>query len=110
MAVKANLKLVVTATNNRDFYRQIGKNIQYFRKIKGLKQTDIAAKVGVSPQQVQKYESGQGSVYTHMLVSICHVLDITMSELLSFKSTESTEENVNEKRFARMGIGDKSEF
>ena len=39
--------------------RQIGRNLRHLREKAGLAQKDIAAVLGVSFQQVQKYESGR---------------------------------------------------
>ena len=41
-----------------DINKQIGLNLKRIRKKLGLNQTEMASVIGVSFQQVQKYESG----------------------------------------------------
>ncbi len=97
---KANIVLV--ETNSEEFYRQIGKNIQYFRKNLGLKQTDIGRIVGVSPQQIQKYESSQTTVSSYMLFLIANVLKVSMHDLVFFRMAQVEEKEVKkEKKYAR---------
>ena len=40
----------------------IGQQIKRFRKIKRLTQNDLAEKLGVSFQQIQKYENGKNRI------------------------------------------------
>lgn len=41
---------------NIDFYKKIGQEIVNYRKLKGISQERLAAVLGVSFQQMQKYE------------------------------------------------------
>lgn len=45
-----------------DVFRKIGANLAKARAVKGLSQSDIAEFVGVSYQQIQKYESGHNRI------------------------------------------------
>lgn len=50
----------------------VGNRIRAYRKLAGLSQTDLGDEIGVSFQQVQKYESGTNRVSASML---CHIAD-----------------------------------
>lgn len=53
-----NMPLKCT-TNRKSFYKELGRNIYKSRYSANLSQTDLAKHLGVSYQQVQKYESGE---------------------------------------------------
>lgn len=54
----------------------IGQRLRGLRVARGLSQTDVAAKVDLSFQQIQKYESGKSRVTAAKLCSLAHALDI----------------------------------
>jgi len=56
------------------FNSLVGKNIRYLRKEKKLTQTQIANAIGVSFQQVQKYEKGLNGLHSFNLHKIAHRL------------------------------------
>ena len=47
----------------------------------GLSQTDLGTKVGVTFQQIQKYEKGSNAIATARLPSICAALNIAPNDL-----------------------------
>lgn len=57
----------------------VGKRIQYRRRMIKLTQQQLAAEVGVKPQQIQKYESGFNSVSASRLWEIADVLQVPIS-------------------------------
>ncbi len=60
----------------------LGKRIKTARKSLGLSQTHIAAALGVSFQQVGKYESGQNTMSVPTFLTICQALRLRPSSLL----------------------------
>ena len=52
----------------------IGATIRTLRKQAGLSQERLAAAIGVTFQQVQKYEKGTNRVAVSTLLAICHAL------------------------------------
>ena len=62
--------------------RQIGARIRARRIEIGMSQQALAAGVGVTFQQVQKYERGANRVSASKLVEIAHMLEVTASALL----------------------------
>jgi transcriptional regulator with XRE-family HTH domain len=59
----------------------VGRNVRIWRMTKGLSQTQLAARLGVTFQQVQKYEVGVNRIGTGRLVTIATVLDVPISAL-----------------------------
>jgi len=59
----------------------VGAKIRIFRTHRGMSQSDLAGKIGVVFQQVQKYEKGINRVGASRLSSIAAVLGISIGEL-----------------------------
>lgn len=60
----------------------LAKNLKRHRQVKGFKQKDLAAKVGLSPDTICKIETGkQHNVGLKFLTAICRALDISIEEL-----------------------------
>lgn len=58
------------------------KNIRKHRQLKGLLQTDLAAKVGLSSDTISKIELGvQPNIGLKHLAAICRELDVSIEEL-----------------------------
>jgi len=60
----------------------VGHRIRLFRLNAGLSQTELADQIGVTFQQVQKYEVGANRIGTGRLVRIAAILDIPIAALL----------------------------
>lgn len=60
---------------------QIGESIRAHRLIMGMSQSDLARQLGVSFQQVQKYEKGANRIGAGRLPQIAEILDIPISAL-----------------------------
>lgn len=54
----------------------VGQNIRLFRKAKGLSQTQLGEAIGVTFQQVQKYENGFNRVGSSRLARIATALEV----------------------------------
>ena len=62
-----------------DVDRLVGLRITALRKAKGLSQTALGTAVGVTFQQVQKYEKGQNRVGAGRLREIARLLEVPVS-------------------------------
>lgn len=57
----------------------VGERIRVFRKDANLSQTELANQIGVTFQQVQKYENGTNRVGAGRLMNIARALDIPIT-------------------------------
>ncbi|TSK08546.1 MAG: helix-turn-helix transcriptional regulator [Geobacter sp.] len=65
--------------------REIGKKVRFYRLRAGLTQEKLAEEVGVTFQQIQKYENGSTKLNTDKLQQICGALDISVGDLFPAK-------------------------
>ena len=61
----------------------VGRNIRFTRLAQGLSQSEVARGLGVTFQQLQKYESGTNRVGAGRLVRIAEALDVPVTALLA---------------------------
>jgi transcriptional regulator with XRE-family HTH domain len=54
----------------------VGARLKSLRKSVGLSQTELANQVGVTFQQIQKYERGTNRIGASRLWSLCQVFDV----------------------------------
>lgn len=59
----------------------VGRRLKVLRKQKRLSQKDLAERLGVTFQQIQKYEKGLNRLPASRMLSICFALDITPNDL-----------------------------
>ncbi len=60
----------------------VGERIRARRRLLGANQASLAAALGLSFQQVQKYEHGVNRVSASMLVRIAEILETTVAKLV----------------------------
>jgi transcriptional regulator with XRE-family HTH domain len=60
---------------------EVGARVRQFRIRSGLSQTALADAIGVTFQQIQKYEKGTNAIATARLPMLCDVLGITPNDL-----------------------------
>lgn len=63
----------------------IGARMRKRRLAMGLSQAVLAAKIGISFQQLQKYESGVNRVSAARLFAICEALDVALASMFERK-------------------------
>jgi transcriptional regulator with XRE-family HTH domain len=68
----------------------VGANIRMFRINRGMSQTVLAERIGVTFQQVQKYEKGANRVGASRLSQIASVLGISVGELFESSADGSS--------------------
>lgn len=61
--------------DNADIFA--GEQLRAIRIVRGMKQEDIADAMGVSFQQVQKYETGKNKLSVGHIVILCDILNIS---------------------------------
>lgn len=77
--------------SNVDEY--VGQKLRDFRERSGLTLIDCAEIVGVSHQQIHKYEAGQTKIPTSMLYKFCKLFSVTPNSF--FEGYTFSEENVS---------------
>lgn len=65
-----------------------GKRFKFFRELRGFTQEALASRIGVTFQQVQKYESGQNRMTPEALVKLADILDVSVLNLLGLEDDE----------------------
>ena len=66
--------------------KKIGSVIRMRRLKLGLSQSDLGHALGVSFQQIQKYENGTNAVASTRISDLCQALEMTPNDLFSMSS------------------------
>lgn len=61
----------------------VGHNIRTFRRERGLSQAELGNLLGVTLQQIQKYETGLNRVSASRLTQIAEALDVALAALFN---------------------------
>jgi transcriptional regulator with XRE-family HTH domain len=61
-------------------HEQIGKNLRALRLAKEMSQGELGEKIGVSFQQIGKYESGANAINPDRMIRIAKALDCTIND------------------------------
>ena len=77
-----------------DVDRLVGLRITALRKARGLSQTALGTAVGVTFQQVQKYEKGQNRVGAGRLREIARLLEVPVSAFFEEDEVGGTQSDV----------------
>jgi transcriptional regulator with XRE-family HTH domain len=67
----------------------VGARIRLLRRSRGISQSKLAEGLGLTFQQVQKYERGANRVSASMLVKAAHALDVPIADLFGSAATGS---------------------
>jgi len=69
-----------------DLKKIIGKNIQDYRKLFNLSQTELAEKINYSDKAVSKWERGESLPDVLVLKEIADIFEITVNDLLGYET------------------------
>ena len=69
-----------------DFNKILGNRMRAFRQERKLTQNTVAQALGVSFQQIQKYERGTNRISAERFVALCHILGASPLVLLDWKT------------------------
>jgi transcriptional regulator with XRE-family HTH domain len=67
----------------------LGAAIRSRRLAMGMSQVTLAKKIGVTFQQIQKYEKGANRISARRLYGIANILQITVDDCFDFRSARS---------------------
>ena len=68
---------------NKEYKMKVGENILYWRKLKGIKQEDLAERIGISSTALSNIENGVSKPDIERLEDIADALEIEVSQLLT---------------------------
>lgn len=66
-------------------YRQLGLNIAYYRKQRGLSQLELAEIIDISRTHMSRIEIADCAVSLDVVFSICDALDVSPAKLFDFR-------------------------
>lgn len=81
---------------SKDYRKHIGNIIREFRLAASMSQMALAEKIGISYQQLQKYEKGINNITVQRLMQIGKALKIPVCSLLENQNIENIAEEVIE--------------
>lgn len=67
-------------------YKQLGLNIAYYRKLRGLSQIQLAEMVNISRTHMSRIEIADCAVSLDVVFEICDVLQVTPAKLFDFRT------------------------
>lgn len=81
-------KISVRSADDIDF--QVGQRIRLFRNERSISQAELAGKLGISFQQIQKYEKGNNRLSVGRLEKMSKLLKTTPHELMGWDNKSPT--------------------
>lgn len=66
-----------------EFDQELGERLRIVRTVKGLTQAELGKAVGLSFQQIQKYEQGSNRVSASMLLQLSRALNTDFSAMVA---------------------------
>jgi transcriptional regulator with XRE-family HTH domain len=79
----------------KEFRKSVGETIKKYRLNVNMSQMELAEKIGISYQQLQKYEKGINNISINRLKQISEVLKIPISSLLEVQEPEKVAEETS---------------
>ena len=69
----------------REKYKHLGLNISYYRKERGLSQSQLAEMANISRTHMSRIETADCAVSLDVVFTICDVLEIHPGKLFDFR-------------------------
>lgn len=71
--------------HQKDNYKHLGLNIAYYRKSKGLSQSQLAELINISRTHMSRIETADCAVSLDVVFDICETLCINPTKLFDFR-------------------------
>lgn len=84
------------ATPPKDVDNQVGQNLRSARNLRGLTQKKLGEAVGLTLQQIQKYENGSNRITVSRLHQFSEVLNVPVAHFFSGPVTEGHQDENGE--------------
>lgn len=85
--------------------RHLGKQLKTFRKARGHTQQTLAELVGLSYQQLHKYETGANSIAASRLLEIAGILGVAPEDFFKGVQLQATAQATAQTQVLSFGIG-----
>jgi transcriptional regulator with XRE-family HTH domain len=72
----------------------VGRNLRLFRNLRAMSQAELATAVGISFQQVQKYERGVNRISASRIYSLSKALKVNVSDFFHGLEASNTNHDV----------------
>jgi transcriptional regulator with XRE-family HTH domain len=69
--------------NDTDYDKRLGKRLRTLREIHRMTQADLGVQVGLSHQQIQKYEGGQSQIRASLAHRFAELFNIEVGQLMN---------------------------
>ncbi len=76
-----------------EFDVELGRKVREFREFRGISQQKLAEHLGVSFQQIQKYETGTNRISAVNLWRIADVFGVPIEDFQPFESTTGVQDS-----------------
>lgn len=87
--MKKPLRKAYAARSVTDVDRQVGRNVRKFRIAHGMTLVDLSEALGISHQQLQKYETGSNRLSAGVLMQISQILAVPLADLFESPSLQT---------------------
>jgi len=79
------ISTVLNQTAKDEIFKRIGARIMYYRRLKGIRQIDLAEDAGISEQYLSRIEHGEKSkgLSVAILINIAEILGVKPEDLLN---------------------------
>ncbi len=67
----------------------VGQNVRKFRRMRNMSQSDLSEIIGVSYQQIQKYETGKNRISASVLYKFAHLFEVDVQAFFDGLTPES---------------------
>lgn len=68
-----------------DKYKHLGLNIAYYRKEKGLSQSQLAELINISRTHMSRIETADCAVSMDVIFAICDILEVSPAKMFDFR-------------------------
>lgn len=77
--------------------KRVGRNIRTLRQARHMTLSELATALGISHQQLQKYETGTNRISASMIVDLVDVLNVAIEDLFQGIRSEAQKDSPLEK-------------
>jgi len=92
---KLKRRRTVLEDGPREMDVHVGQRLRYARTLRGMTQTDLASAVGLTFQQLQKYERGMNRVSASKLWQFSQVFGVSVEWFFAGQTSDAARQNIS---------------